>query len=138
VYFGSSGARLRDQGLPAEWSRSVVIFNAAIYLRSRATGSILLHELSHAYHHRRLGFDYAPVLAAYQAAMAARLYEEVATAHGEVTQAYATTNEREYFAELSEAWFHLNDYFPFTRSALRDHDPQGSSAIEQGWFIDAR
>ena len=42
-------------------------------------------------------------------------------------------NHREYFAELSEAYFGENDFPPFTRIDLQLFDLQGYEAIEAAW-----
>ena len=47
--------------------------------------------------------------------------------------AYAHTNEREYFAELTEAYFGWNSYFPFTKEELESYDPEGYNLIENSW-----
>ena len=38
-------------------------------------------------------------------------------------------NEIEYLAEISEAFFGENDYYPFNRSDLESHDPQGYALL---------
>jgi hypothetical protein len=47
----------------------------------------------------------------------------------------ALTNEYEYFAELSEAYFWRNDFFPFNRNQLYEYDPMGAEMIRTGWGI---
>ena len=42
-------------------------------------------------------------------------------------------NPREFFAELSEAYFGQNDFFPFTREQLRAFDPESFKVIEEAW-----
>lgn len=44
-------------------------------------------------------------------------------------------NEKEYFAELTEAYFGKNDFYPFTRAELKTHDPKGYRMIEAVWKI---
>jgi hypothetical protein len=41
----------------------------------------------------------------------------------------------EYFAELSEAYFWVNDFYPFVRAELREHDPAGYAAVEAAWGL---
>lgn len=43
------------------------------------------------------------------------------------------TNQHEYFAEPSEAYFSRNDFYPFNRSDLRAFDPEGFAAVEKLW-----
>ena len=48
-------------------------------------------------------------------------------------RAYALNNEREYFAELTEAFFGRNDYYPFVATDLAEYDPQGYAVLRQVW-----
>jgi hypothetical protein len=96
---------------------------------------VVLHELSHGFHDQVLGFDHKGIEKAYLHARKAGLYEEVEHVNGRDVHAYAMTNEREYFAELTEAYFGVNDYFPFTRDELRSHDPLGYRMIESVWGV---
>lgn len=43
---------------------------------------------------------------------------------------YALSNEKECFAELTEAWLGTNDYYPFVQAELLEHDPQGAKVME--------
>jgi hypothetical protein len=93
----------------------------------------LLHELAHAYQFRILGERAALIDLAYAHAMAAGLYDAVPYVHGGRRQAHAAKNAAEYFAELTEAYFGINDYYPFTRADLRRGDPLGYRVVEQLW-----
>jgi hypothetical protein len=94
---------------------------------------MVLHELAHAYHHRVLGGHHGGVQAAYKQAMERKLYDAVAHIQGGRRKAYATTNEDEYFAEITEAYFGKNDFFPYTRSDLESHDPVGFRLMQEVW-----
>lgn len=94
---------------------------------------MVLHELAHAYHHLVLGENCKSIEAAYKHAVETKLYESVAYCGGGKQKAYALTNAKEHFAELSEAYFGRNDFFPFVRSDLKKHDPQGYQLMEQIW-----
>ena len=37
------------------------------------------------------------------------------------------------FAELTEAYFGQNDWFPHNREELRNYDPRGYKMIEEVW-----
>jgi hypothetical protein len=86
---------------------------------------VIVHELSHAFHHRVLGFDNAQVKSAYQNAVQSGVYERVWTRDGKIVKAYALTNEKEYFADTSRAYFGIGPTFPFTSDELREFDPEG-------------
>jgi hypothetical protein len=96
---------------------------------------MVLHELAHGYHDRTLGDDNADVKAAYQAAVDAKTYESVLHVNGRKQRHYALTNDKEYFAEASEAYFGTNDFFPFVRAELKQHDPRGFAMIEKAWGV---
>jgi hypothetical protein len=89
--------------------------------RDRCT---LLHEMSHAIHHRVLGNDNQEVLAAYRQAMERKLLDP---------NMYATTNEREFFAEMSCAYFNHLTYYPKTRADLKKNDPVAFRLMERVW-----
>jgi hypothetical protein len=94
---------------------------------------MVLHELAHSYHHLALGDDCKSIEAAYKHAVDTKLYESVAYCGGGKQRAYALTNSKEYFAELSESYFGKNDFYPFVRSELKTYDPQGFQLMEQIW-----
>ncbi len=101
-----------------------------------------LHELAHAYHFRVLrgGFAHPDLMAAYQRAKAAGQYERVERTHGErkpnsFERAYAMTTAMEYFAEATEAYFTRNDFFPFTRPELQQHDPEMAALVARLWGV---
>ena len=85
--------------------------------------SVLLHEVTHAIHHHLFDFDNPHIKAAYQNAMSHKLYA------GE----YASTNEREYFAEVSCAYFGHLDYAPHNGEELKQYDPVGYQMMELTW-----
>ncbi|HEX8486818.1 hypothetical protein [Sphingomonas sp.] len=93
----------------------------------------ILHELAHAYHARLPEKDRAEIDRVYRRMMDSGRYRKVARGDGSITDAYARTNAAEYFAELSEAYFSRNDFFPFTRSELVAYDPDGERLIAELW-----
>jgi hypothetical protein len=113
----------------------VVLANARLFVDWSQHGQpcMVLHELAHAYHHRVLGEHHAGITTAYDQAMMRKLYESVPYVLGGKKKAYATTNEREYFAELTEAYFGKNDFYPYTRADLKEHDPAGFQLMVQVW-----
>ena len=94
---------------------------------------MVLHELAHAYHFLVLGERHPEITAAYRQAVESRLYESVDYVGGGKRRAYALVDEKEYFAELSEAYFGRNDYYPFTRTDLQQHDPAGYELLQRLW-----
>lgn len=85
--------------------------------------SVLLHELSHAVHHHLFDSENVHIKAAYQQAVGRGLYRE----------RYAATNEKEYFAELSCAYFDRLAYPPRSEAELKEYDPLGYHMMELTW-----
>jgi hypothetical protein len=94
---------------------------------------VLVHELSHAYHDRVLGFDHAGIKQAYDEAKKAGIYDKVLRHDGKTARHYALSNHKEYFAEMSEAFFATNDFYPFVRAELQQHDPRIYELLEILW-----
>lgn len=138
--FHESADWLTGHGFDAAREGTVEICDMDDFLLWRAEQPwMTFHELAHAYH-GRLGFDRADVIAAHAAARDAGLYRAVPyvlAPEGEGRDAYAITNHKEYFAELSEALFGRNDYFPLTRDELRAYDPAGFALVTRLWNLSA-
>ena len=73
----------------------------------------------------------------FQRARASGRYDEVqrqdANGVRSLDRAYALTNQQEYFAETTEAFFSRNDFFPFCREELEIHDPHACRLLAQLW-----
>jgi hypothetical protein len=136
VYHPSAGW-LRNNGYPEAWAEGVMLGDAANYMSwVEQQPAMVLHELAHAWHHQRLGYDHQGIQAAYEAAMESGIYDQVAYVSGGTQEAYAKTNKMEYFAELTESWFWSNDFYPFVRSELLEHDELGARMVEESWTVD--
>lgn len=94
---------------------------------------VILHELAHAYHDQILGFDQAEIVEAYKSAKADRIYEDVLLFTGQKVKHYGLTNHKEYFAESTEAYFGVNDFYPFVRAELKQHDPKMYGVLQKVW-----
>jgi len=94
---------------------------------------VMMHELAHAYHDRVLGFEEPRVLAAFENAVKAKKYESVQRIGGQNVRHYALTNHKEYFAECTEAFLGTNDFYPFVRAELKDHDPHVFRLLQEIW-----
>lgn len=125
---------LSEHGVNPEKARSVEIANAATFLKwTHEQPSMVLHELTHAYHHCVVGHDNPDILAAYKRAVESKSYEAVLRYNGRMERAYALNNAKEYFAELTEAYFGQNDFYPFVRAEVKQHDPQMYEVLEKVW-----
>ena len=125
---------LTSHGHNPEKAKCVEIANATRFLAwSHAQPSMVLHELAHAYHHQVITHGDKDVQAAYKQAVASKRYEKVLYVNGREKRAYALNNQMEYFAELTEAFFGVNDFYPFVRAEITKHDPQGYKAVKKAW-----
>ena len=125
---------LREHGFNPDKAQAVEIPNAAIFIEwSTTQPMIVLHELAHAYHHQVLGHSHSELRTAFESARGNGRYDQVRHARGKVERAYALNNVQEFFAEMSEAYFGRNDFFPFTRGELQEHDPEICALIGRLW-----
>lgn len=95
--------------------------------------AVVLHELAHAYHDQYLGFDEPRIVEAYEKAKAAGTYENVLLYTGQRVRHYGMTDQKEYFAEGTEAYFYRNDFYPFVRAELKEHDPVLHDLLSDIW-----
>ncbi|MEX2214655.1 MAG: hypothetical protein WD768_11035 [Phycisphaeraceae bacterium] len=122
---------LTDNGYNPEKTGTIEIAHAKGFLEWRdRTVMTLLHELAHAYHDKSLGFEEPRVIAAYEAAKKSGRYDKILRDKGYMIKHYAMDNHKEYFAEMVEAYFWCNDYYPFVYGELKEFDPQGFKVME--------
>lgn len=130
---------LREHDMNPEKAGAVEIANAENFLTwTREQPWMVLHELAHGYHHRVLGHDHPGIRRCFEQAVARKSYESVLRSDGSTGRAYALLNVKEYFAELTEAFFGVNDFYPFVRAELRVHDPEMDAVLEEVWGLRAR
>lgn len=136
---------LLQNNMNPDKAKSVEICNYVNYVEwtERHQPFMLLHELCHQYHDISLTFDHPGIIEAFEHAKATGLYKNTQYHHGNgiystIAQAYALTNHHEYFAELSEAFWGENDYFPFNRQELKEYDPMGYHVLEKIWTLDGQ
>lgn len=95
---------------------------------------LVIHELAHAFHKMNYKTIDKTIMHAYKNARWEKLYKELKLGRDLTrTDMYASANAFEYFAELTEAYFGYNDYFPHTRRELEKHDPMGFEMVESIW-----
>ena len=110
-----------------------------IQWRGMYSGKVVIHELSHAYEQlitddsKKLRDELVIV---YHRAKLSGKYQLVDyKGSQQLFPAYAMTNANEYFAELTEAYYGNNDYFPHNREQLKKFDPEGYELIEKFWNL---
>ncbi|WP_193213224.1 zinc-dependent peptidase [Luteolibacter marinus] len=129
---------LRNNGRVVEMARSIELQNIDHFIDWAPTQPLMvLHELAHAWHDRVLpdGYANAEIRKAFDRAVATKDYENVKRANGKLVRHYALSNEKEYFAECSEAYFGRNDFQPFEREELKSFDPSGYALVEKMWGL---
>ncbi len=128
---------LRRHGFNPEKKQSVEIANAENFLKwTLGQPWMVLHELAHSYHDRVLSYENGEIRQAYQQAVESKRYESVLHISGRSRRAYVLNNDQEYFAECSEAFFGTNDFYPFVRAELQQHDPNMCQLLKKLWKVD--
>ncbi len=101
---------------------------------------VVLHELSHGYDYQFLGggrhYSNKVIETTYKRAARSGSYDSVLCRYSTGTKHYAKSNKMEYFAENTEAYFGTNDFYPFVRAELREHDPHMCRLLENLWGVD--
>jgi len=127
---------LRSHGHDPRLAKKVHIPRAASLLSRQQMvkhPAVVLHELAHAYHDQVLGFNDPRFIKAFEKAEAAGIYEKVLLYTGRKVRHYALSNHKEYFAEGTEAYFYRNDFYPFVRAELKEHDPALHDLLVEVW-----
>lgn len=127
---------LKEHGYTTELAKCVHIPDAAVFSSPRdhmRQPWAILHELAHAYHDQVLGFADAEIKTAWKNFAANRRYQSVLQIDGRIEKHYALTDEKEFFAEMSETYFGENDFFPFNRAELRQEEPEIFKLLDRIW-----
>jgi hypothetical protein len=127
---------LRGKKLNPDKAKGIEIANPTNFLKwTIAQPWMVFHELAHAYHDQVIedGYRNKDIAAALARAREAKKYEAVLHINGRTQKHYALSNPMEYFAEASEAYFGTNDFFPFVRSELKQHDPEMFELLGKLW-----
>jgi hypothetical protein len=127
---------LKSHGYSADLARCVHIPDAREFLspfENHRQPWAVLHELAHAYHDRVLGFDDARIKAAWKAFRDSGRYKSVLTTPGPMREHYALTDEKEFFAEMTESYFGANDFYPFVAGELKQAEPKIFDLMRDVW-----
>ena len=133
---------LKNNGRDPAMAKGVEFTNIRVFeADTRRMPNFVLHELAHAYHNRVLprGFSNPEIKAAYDKAKSSGKYDSVERRDSEgrkrLDRAYAMTSAMEYFSETTEAFFSVNDFFPYTREELKRHDPEMFALLTKLWQV---
>ncbi|MDG1874536.1 MAG: sulfatase-like hydrolase/transferase [Mariniblastus sp.] len=137
-YHGHAGW-LKKNNRDESMAKSIEITNVLNFdFENTRMPFLMLHELAHAYHDQVLSFRNPKIRSAFESARDSGSYDKVRRFTGRSfinDKAYAMSNEKEYFAEATEAYFGKNDFYPFDRSELKSHDPQMLLLLEDLWGV---
>jgi len=136
MQYHPSAGWLRANGHDPKLAKRVHIPDASALLSRQMWAKhpyVVLHELAHAYHDQILGFENEEIQAVFARAAASGSYQKVRAHNGQQVLHYGMNNAKEYFAESTEAYFGVNDFYPFVRAELREHDPAMLTLLEKIW-----
>jgi len=136
MQYHPSAGWLKANGYPPDLARCVHIPDAAMFVSPRHNNEqqwCILHELAHAYHDQVLSFDEPRIRAAFEQYRKSGRGEAVLLITGRRVRHYALTDHKEFFAEMSEAYFGVNDFFPFNRAELMTAEPEIYELMRTIW-----
>ncbi|HAW95087.1 MAG TPA: hypothetical protein DCX60_02320 [Phycisphaerales bacterium] len=112
----------------------IEVGNARAFLEWTKTQPwMVLHELAHGYHDQVFGYDDESIIEGWKRMKESGSYERVGHISGTPRRHYALTNQMEWFAETTEAYFGTNDFHPYVRSELMWADPEGYRLMQKVW-----
>lgn len=127
---------LRDNGYRESLVKCVHIPAVAGFLspyENHRMPWVILHELTHAYHDQILGFDHPGIIAAWKKFRDSGKYQSILTSSGPMREHYGLTNEKEFFAEMTETYFGSNDFYPFVAGELKKDEPGIFALMAEIW-----
>ncbi len=136
MQYHPSAGWLKANGYPADLAKCVHLPRAADLATKRNIREqpwVILHELAHAYHDQILGFDEPRIIEAYEKYKKSGHGDKTLLFDGRRVRHYALTNHKEFFAEMTEAYFGTNDFFPFNRAELKEAEPGIYALLRDIW-----
>jgi hypothetical protein len=136
MQYHPSAGWLKANGFSTELTKCVHIPRAADLPTRRNINEqpwAILHELAHAYHDQVLGFDNPRIRQAFERYKKSGHGDNTLLHNGKRVKHYALTNPMEFFAEMTEAYFGFNDFFPFNRAELQEAEPEIYSLLRHIW-----
>jgi hypothetical protein len=127
---------LKEHGYSEELAKCVHIPSVADFLEPQGIHSqpwVVLHELAHAFHDQVLGFEDHRVIAAWKKFCDIGKYKSVLTVSGAMHEHYGLTDEKEFFAEMTECYFGSNDFYPFVAGELKQDEPEIFELLSEVW-----
>jgi len=130
---------LRQNGYSESLAKCVHLPDAAGFASKnlhRTQPWVMLHELAHAYHDQILedGFENPAIKEAWQKMIDDGKYVKTLHIDGYETKHYALTDHKEFFAEFTESFFGMNDFYPFNRGELKQDAPEIEALMRNIWL----
>lgn len=136
MQYHPSAEWLKDNGYEVDLARCVHIPVAKALIQPRQINVqpwCVLHELAHAYHDQVLGFDDLRIRNAYAKFKASGHGDKALLISGGRVRHYGLTDHKEFFAEMTEAYFGTNDFYPFNRAELMESEPETFALMKEIW-----
>ncbi|MFO0866024.1 MAG: hypothetical protein U0744_15475 [Gemmataceae bacterium] len=136
MQYHPSAKWLKDNGFAEDLAKCVHLPRAADVATKRNINEqpwAVLHELAHAYHDQVLGFDETRVRKTYERYKTSGHGDKTLLYDGRRVKHYALTTPMEFFAEMTEAYFGVNDFFPFVRAELKESEPEIYELMREIW-----
>ncbi len=136
MQYHPSAGWLKEQGYSEQLAKCAHIPDAEEFLspfENHRMPWVVLHELAHGFHDQTIGFDDARVTAAWKKFCESGKYKSVLTSPGHMREHYGLTNQKEFFAEMTEAYFGSNDFYPFVTGELKQAEPETFALLEEIW-----
>lgn len=139
AHFHPSKDWLVSHGYDPEMTEAIHITHAQSLINGSSHpmgGSVVLHELAHAYHFRVLGFEHAEILKGYEKFCSSGKFDAVTYPGGRQRPHYGLMDHKEFFAELTETFFVENNSYPFNRTELALYHPESYLLIAKIWGVE--
>ena len=127
---------LKANGFPTDLAKCVHLPRAADLPTRRNINEqpwVILHELAHAFHDQKLSFDEPRLKAAHESFKQNGHGDATLLYNGKRVKHYGLTNQMEFFAEMTESFFGVNDFFPFNRAELQEAEPEVFQLLTDIW-----
>ena len=135
LFFNGSRKLTKKYNLKAESYGGVILGKTKAYLAVAGFKPWgMLHELTHAYHQFFIKHNFAPIVQAYENIKKTNLHNPKFDKRVKGS-GYPTKNKKEYFSELTVAYFAKKLFYPHTRSELAEYDPIGYCAVVSAWGL---
>lgn len=127
---------LKEHGYHENLQKCVHIPESKDFLEPEGIHSqpwVVLHELAHGFHDQTVGFDDGRVTAAWKKFRDGGKYKSVLTVSGKMRKHYGLTDQKEFFAEMTECYFGSNDFYPFVAGELKQAEPEIFALLADIW-----